>query len=318
MNAANKLTPMTLDHVAPELREPIRKMPSVPVSSVLGRWFLRSAMKVFVREQQYDGVKIEKRTGANGVNVRIYTPSGDVTGAGLLWIHGGGMVIGGAIQDDAFCADTARKLGIIVVSAEYRLAPEFPFPAALDDCHAAWMWLQKSAAELHVDPKRVAIGGQSAGGGLAASLVQRIHDEGGTQPIAQWLFCPMLDDRTAAQHDLDAIGHKVWDNRQNRTGWKSFLAAEPGADRVPDYAVAARRKELGGLPTTWIGTGDIELFFDEDKSYADRLKAAGVACVFDVVTGAPHGFERIAAHTKLAQDYMSRGQVWLGEKLAAG
>lgn len=227
------------------------------------------------------------------------------------------MVIGSAAQDDAFCATTARELGIVVVSAEYRLAPKHPFPAALDDCLAAWNWFQNAAPRWQFDPQRIAVGGQSAGGGLAASLVQRLHDSGGVQPIAQWLFCPMLDDRTAARRELDAVAHKVWDNRHNRYGWRSFLNVEPGAEVVPAYAVPARRSDLRGLPPAWIGTGDIELFFEENRAYAERLSAAGVACTLDVVEGAYHGFESIARSARLTQDYLARARAWLAGRIAA-
>ena len=305
---------MTISEVAPELRRLVRLMPRPPVTSVLGRWVMRQAMKL-MPDGQLEGVQLEKRTTNEGVALRIFTPISGQTGAGLLWIHGGGMVIGSAAQDDLHCAETARDLGIVVVSTEYRLAPEFPFPAPLDDCYAAWAWLQASSAQLKIDNTRVAVGGQSAGGGLAAGLVQRIYDSGGVQPAAQWLFCPMLDDRTAAKLELDAISHKIWDNRQNRVGWHSFLATEPGADHVPDYASPARRTDLSGLPPTWIGSGDIELFFDEDRTYAERLRSAGVDCALDVVSGAPHGFETLARNTKLAQDYLSRARTWLSQKL---
>lgn len=306
---------MTLSHVAPELRRSVERLPQVPVSSALGRWFVRTALRL-QPSARVEGVRIESRTGDNGSRVRLHIPDTPEAGAALLWIHGGGMVVGAAKQDDRFCATTARELGIMVVAAEYRLAPEFPFPAALDDCLAAWSWLQESAEEFHLDRTRMAVGGQSAGGGLAASLVQRLHDLGGVQPVAQWLFCPMLDDRTAAKSELDAMGHRVWDNRQNRVGWRAFLGSEPGASQVPEYAVAARRDDLQGLPAAWIGTGDIELFFDESRVYSDRLTAAGVECMLDVVAGAPHGFETIARETRLAQDYVARARDWLRRKLA--
>jgi acetyl esterase/lipase len=318
MSTNAQLTPMTFDQIAPELRESIQRVPRTPVSSALGRWMARNGANLLLREKQHEGIRTEKRKIDNGITLRIYTPDTRLTDAALLWIHGGGMVIGSAKQDDLFCAETARELGMIVVSTEYRLAPEFPFPAPLNDCYGAWKWLQTSADQLMVDPSRVAIGGQSAGGGLAASLVQRIHDTGGIQPMAQWLFCPMLDDRTAAKRELDLIAHKVWDNQQNFVGWKAFLGTHPGAEQVPDYAVSARRDNLRGLPPTWIGVGDIELFFDEDRTYAERLSATGVDCTLDVVPGAPHGFENInvAGKTQLAQSYLSRARQWLGQKLA--
>ena len=157
------------------------------------------------------------------------------------------------------------------------------------------------------------MGGQSAGGGLAASLAQRLRDEAGVQPLAQWLFSPMLDDRTAARRELDALQQGVWDNRRNRAGWRAYLGTEPGAAHVPAYAVPARRPDLRGLPPTWIGVGDTELFFDEDQAYASRLLAAGVACTLVVIPGAYHGFEAIARDTALVQAYLNRSRAWLAE-----
>lgn len=315
MTTHKQHAPISLAEVAPELRERTRRMPPIPISTALGRWIIRQAFKL-VPDRQVEGVRFEKRTTANGVELRIYTPEDALTGVGLLWIHGGGLVIGNAKQDNGFCAETARQLGIVVISTEYRLAPDFPFPAALDDCHAAWTWLQAAAAELNVDPGCVAIGGQSAGGGLAASLVQRLHDAGGVQPAAQWLFCPMLDDRTAARHDLDGVKHFIWNNRNNRVGWRAYLGIDPGAGQVPPYAVPARRESVAGLPPAWIGSGDIELFFEENQAYAERLQASGVHCTFDVVAGAPHGFESIAANSALAQAYLERSRAWLRQVLS--
>ena len=236
----------------------------------------------------------------------------------MLWIHGGGYLIGAARQDDWLCGPTARELGILVASVEYRKAPEHPFPAALDDCHAGWTWLHDNAAALGVDPARVAVGGESAGGGLAAALAQRLRDADGPRPVAQWLFCPMLDDRTAARRDLDAVRHRIWNNRLNRFGWRSYVDAEPGSDAVPAYAVPARRGDLGGLPPAWIGVGDIDLFHDEDLEYAQRLRAAGVAATFHLVPGGPHGFEGIARNTAISREYVAAARQWLRHALLDG
>jgi acetyl esterase/lipase len=302
--------------VAPELEPIIRRIPHVPVSNTLSRRVTRALMSLSARDRQYDRVQFEKRKTASGVRLRVFTPASGRTGAALLWIHGGGLVIGTAAQDDAFCAETARTLEMVVVSTEYRLAPEHPYPAALDDCTAAWDWLVQSATALEVVPERLALGGQSAGGGLAAALVQRLHDAGGVQPVAQWLFCPMLDDRTAARRDLDALNHPIWNNRQNHVGWRAYLNAEPGTAELPDYAVPARHTDLRGLPPAWLGTGDIELFYAENRDYAERLTAAGVDCTLDVVAGAPHGFEKLAVDTPLAQAYLGRARDWLGQVVA--
>jgi acetyl esterase/lipase len=287
--------------VAPELRGKVRWLPRLPLERP---WALRLVRAAAGRSRPavVPGVDVEVTPGQ-----RVYRPREPRSGLTLLWIHGGGFVMGGAIQDDRFCAETARELGITVVSAEYRLAPEDPYPAALDDCHAAWTRARDHAA----DPGRVVVGGQSAGGGLAAALVQRLADAG-ERPLAQWLFCPMLDDRTAARRDLDRRRHRVWDNRLNRFGWRAYLGTEPGAPIVPPHAVPARREHLAGLPPTWIGVGDIDLFHDEDAEYARRLRAAGVDTTVHVVPGAPHGFEAWAPDTGFARGYLATARAWLG------
>ncbi|QXT63925.1 alpha/beta hydrolase [Tessaracoccus palaemonis] len=254
----------------------------------------------------------------DGAGVHVYRPEGDRPRAGVLWIHGGGFVVGSASQDHARCVRLATDLDVLVVSAEYRTAPGSPFPAALDDVHAAWTWLVGHVDELGIDPGRLAIGGQSAGGGLAAALVQRVHDAPGVQPVAQWLFCPMLDDRTAADRSLDPVRHYLWNNRSNRVGWRSYLGVEPGAPVVPRYAVPARRENLAGLPPTWIGCGDIELFHGEDRRYAEALTAAGVPTVLDVVQGAPHAFESISGGAAVSTAYLRRAEGWLRGHLAVG
>lgn len=160
----DKSAPITLSQVAPELRESIKKIPRTPVSSTFGRWLIRTATKLLLREKSHPGVRLEKHITQDGIPLRIYIPDTRTSNAALLWIHGGGLVVGSAIQDSAFCAETAHTLGITVISTEYRLAPEFPFPAALDDCYAAWNWLQESATHFNIDQHRVGVGGQSAGG----------------------------------------------------------------------------------------------------------------------------------------------------------
>jgi acetyl esterase/lipase len=263
-----------------------------------------------------EGVRITA-VGRAGRGVRVYVPEQRQIDAALYWIHGGGYLIGRAVQDDRLCAATASELGIVVVSAEYRLAPAHPFPAPLDDCLAAWDWLQANAASLGVDPTRIAIGGQSAGGGLAAALVQRVHDRGGNPAIAQWLLCPMLDDRTAARRELDAIGHFVWNNRLNALGWRSYLGAEPGLADAPPYAAPARRTDLAGLPPAWIGVGEIDLFLPEDRDYAERLRDAGVDVEFLTVPGAPHGFEAWASDSPPAEAFLAKARDWLRVRLTA-
>jgi acetyl esterase/lipase len=263
------------------------------------------------------GVEVREHADA-GVPVRVYRPLPGASGAALLWLHGGGLIVGAPRMDDRRCGAFARELGLTVVSVDYRLAPEHPFPAALDDAHAAWAWLQRVAPGFGVDPRRVAVGGASAGGGLAASLAQRLRDEGGPQPAAQLLVYPMLDDRTAARRELDGAGHLVWHNRSNRAGWSAYLGTAPGAPELHDYAAAARRSDLRRLPPAWIGVGDLDLFCGEDRAYAERLEAAGVAVELVEIAGAPHGFDALAPSSPVARAFAAHQHAFLRERLITG
>jgi acetyl esterase/lipase len=300
---------LDIEHVHPELRTATQKLPVPDASKKLIRIAVRLATRV-MPVPKIESVSITT-VKAGRVRLRIYNPATRLTDGGLLWLHGGGLLFGDARQDEALCAQTARELGIPVVSANYRFAPEHPFPAAHDDVHAAWQWLLTHSAELGLDPARLVIGGESAGAGLAAALVQRLHDEGQVQPIGQWLFAPMIDDRTAADESLDSADHWVWNNRANRVGWRGYLGDAFARAELPPYAAAARRTDLSGLPPAFIAVGDIELFCAENRDYAHRLEQAGVPVQLDLVAGAPHGFENWARDTEPAKALLRRAHSWL-------
>jgi len=302
---------MDIARVDPALREALRKTPTPKITNPVGL-FLISRLSRLIPAKDVAGVE-RRAVRVGDLRLRVYVPERP-SGAGLVWIHGGGLVLGAAAMDDTLCGETARDLGVTIVSVDYRVAPRHPFPAAIDDAHAGWRWLQDNAAALGVDLDRIAIGGQSAGGGLAAALVQRVHDEG-DRVAAQWLLCPMLDDRTAADRSLDDARHFVWDNRANLVGWRSYLGDRVGAATLPPYAAAARREDLTGLPPAWIYASDIELFSGEDRAYADRLRAAGVDVTFVAVSGAPHGFEAWAPGTEPARELLAQARTWLGERI---
>lgn len=227
-----------------------------------------------------------------GVRARLHRPTAVAPpGPALLWIHGGGYVMGTAKQVDGLCRRFGHELGITVASVEYRLAPEHPYPAALEDCYSALTWL---AGLPTVDPQRVAIGG----GGLAAALALLARDRGDVTPALQLLAYPMLDDRSATAPPNRS--YRLWGPRSNRFCWKAYLA---GAD--PQVAVPGRREDLSGLASAWIGVGTNDLFHAEDVAYAERLMRAGIPCHVEVVPGAFHGFDLFAPNTAVSQAFFA-------------
>ena len=305
---------MRLDELHPELRMAFRFMPAFPLHNERFVRFSNWALSRVPRRGSIGDVRITDRPLSHGF-VRLYRPPGASSGAGLLWIHGGGMLTGSVAIDDKLCARYARDLKLAVVSVQYRLAPEHPYPAALDDCVDAWHWFLEHASSLEVDPQRIVISGQSAGGGLAATLAQKLHDHGGIQPAGVALLCPMLDDRPAARRELDEKAHFVWNNRNNRAGWSAYLSQPPGSPSTPPYAVAARRRDLRGLPPTWLAVSDIDLLFDEGLGYHERLLACGVDSELHVIARAPHGFEALLPSSRLAQELFRGNHRFLTERL---
>ncbi|MQC18472.1 MAG: alpha/beta hydrolase [Chloroflexi bacterium] len=241
------------------------------------------------------GVTIEDHAapgldGAPDVPVRLYRPRSAATPTpAFYWIHGGGMVGGTVASTDGYCAWIADELGMLVASVDYRLAPEDPYPAPIEDCHAGLRWLIASAPELGIDLARVAIGGGSAGAGLAAGLALLVRDRGEIALCYQHLVYPMIDDRneTASSHAI--LDSRVWNRACNHVGWNAYLGGRAGTDSVEAYAAAARATDLAGLPPTYICVGTLDLFLDEDITYARHLLAAGVPTELHVYPGAFHG-----------------------------
>ena len=217
--------------------------------------------------------------------------NGQEDASGYLHIHGGGYLFGSPEGSDPMNLHLASILNIVILSIDYRLAPENPIPAPLDDCYAALGWLHENAAELGVDPERIGVGGESAGGGLAAALAIKARDEGEYGLCWQQLTYPMLDDRTgSSQHYGDPlVGEFVWTRKLNQYGWSSYLGnAERTAPQVP-----GRLEEFRGLPPAWMFTASLDLFRDENILYAQNLMRSGVACDLVVYPGACHAFQRI-------------------------
>ncbi|MFN8597769.1 MAG: alpha/beta hydrolase [Anaerolineae bacterium] len=291
--------------VHPELRH---KLPQFSFNA-RNLWWLRKLVTLQRPAQMPSDVGIENifipsLDQPTQIRVRVYRPrSLSAPAPILLWLHGGGFVIGKPEMDEATCSEYARTLGLVVVSVDYRYAPEHPFPTALNDGYAALTWVADHAAPLGVDVRRLAIGGQSAGGGLAAALVQFAHDRAEIKPVFQLLIYPMLDDRTVVRTDIVNRGNLMWNQASNRFGWESYLQQPCGLDEVPDYAVPSRRADLAGLPPAWLGVGTLDLFYDEDVAYARRLNESGAACELVVVPGAYHGFDVVTPRATVVRDF---------------
>ncbi len=246
----------------------------------------------------------------DGVFVRVHTPKGLEGPAPCLYaIHGGGYVTGSVDMYDEPFDGWCQEFGIVGVAIEYRLAPEAPYPAALDDCHAGLQWTFDHADQLGIDTAAVGITGGSAGGGLCAALALLLRDRGELEVRFQLLDSPMIDDRqqTPSSRLDDLI---VWSRVSNEFGWRSYLGDLYGRDDVPAYAAPARAEDLSGLPEAYVCVGGADGFRDEDVTYAMRLYDAGVPTELHVYPGAPHGVKRFVG-TRLADRVTADRDDWL-------
>lgn len=232
------------------------------------------------------------------VNLRWYTKTGSKPGSGVFYIHGGGMIFGSVDQYNAVVTDYVARSGVPMLSVEYRLAPEHPHPTPAEDCYSGLAWFVEHATDLGVDPMRIAIMGDSAGGGLAAAVALMARDRKGPELKRQILIYPMLDDRTTVPDpEIGAI--LTWSYDDNITGWHALLGGAGG--EVSPYAAPARAEDLSGLPPAYIEVGALDIFRDEDIDYAKRLFQAGVETELHVHPGAVHAFESFAPDAAVSQ-----------------
>ncbi len=294
--------------VAPELAPYLDYLPDLDFSQGMDafrvpfadrpRAPLPAGLEVVAPEQRF----IPGAPGSPDVRILLYRPPGTHAAPlpALLHLHGGGFVLGDPEINDASNRAMVLEHGCVVVSVDYRLAPETRFPGALEDGYAALTWMHDHARELGLDVARIAIAGESAGGGHAAALALYARDrsrkegarkEGGGPAICfQLLDAPMLDDRTGATTDPHPYcGQFVWSPDKNRFGWRALLGVEPGGPDVPDNAAPARAQDLTDLPPTFIAVGALDLFLEENLEFARRLARAGVAIELHVTPGAYHG-----------------------------
>ncbi len=300
-------------NVDPELRSPLLPFVATSFSDRklrVVRWMFGIPMR------PGPGVSMTMRhVGDPSVPVLVFTPEQrSIPAPGALWLHGGGYVVGTPAFEAAGSGSLARDLGAVVVSPDYRLAPENPFPAGLDDCMTALRWMREHAGELGIDADRIAVIGASAGGGMAAAVGQRSHDEG-IALRAQILVYPMLDDRSALIRDHEGRGRFAWTPDSNAYGWTAYLGRPPRIADAPEYASPARRSDLSGLAPTWVGVGELDLFHDEDVAYAERLKSCGVPCELVTVPGMYHGADGIRPNAKSMRNFRASMMDYLAKHL---
>ena len=235
--------------------------------------------------------------GAPSVKIRIYAPRQTrKSRAALLYIHGGGFIVGSLETEHSVAASLAEKLDVVVVSVGYRLAPEFPYPAGLEDCYAAWCWLHANAEPLGLDKERVAVFGQSAGGGLSAALALLVRDRRAPPMCFQFLGIPELDDRLQTPSMRAFTDTPLWNRPNAEVSWRAYLGEsyKPGTDDVPAYAAPARAENLQGLPPAYISAMEFDPLRDEAILYGLKLLAAGVAVEMHTFPGTFHGSSLVA------------------------
>lgn len=289
--------------IAPQLRSPLLPIASVPYTALtLPAW------RTSFRLPRWSGPKVSVTTrcfGDEDIRVRVTTPVSEAKLRPLVvWLHAGGMIAGSPQFEGPTAGNLARTLDAVVAAPDYRLAPEHPFPAALDDCVNTVKWAIAHADHLGIDPNRIVLAGASAGGGLAATCSQRCYDEG-IEIRSLALLYPMLDSQTTL---LPTRAGVAWSSSSNGFAWSSYLGQQlDAADPLP-YSATSRRSDLRGTPPTWIAVGDIDILRAESTEYAQRLRESGIACDLIVVPGMYHAADILVPwssrmrllHTELA------------------
>lgn len=300
---------MNLELVDAELLKALEVSPELDIWADIDR--ARSEANAWLEQQpkvNIDGrIHIEDQwiqgsPGSFNLRVRVYRPV-NVTERlpALLWVHGGGYVMGCPEGSDRFLVELLTSVPCVVISVDYRLAPEHPFPVPLEDCYTALKWLASNADQLNLDQRCIAIGGASAGGGLAAALAVLARDRGEVSVTFQMLLCPMLDDRNVTPSSYRIMDPRVWSRKDNLRAWAAYLGRSGDTSVMVKYTAAARIKNLENLPPTYIAVGSLDLFVDENINYAQRLNQADVPVELHIFPGGYHAFEFDVSDAQLAK-----------------
>ncbi|MBD3142014.1 alpha/beta hydrolase [Microbispora bryophytorum] len=290
--------------ITPEMIEPLRAAPfTAPIEEVLS-----------TRNLNHTVVTVPGPDG--DLTASVFTPRRkSAPGAGIYFLHGGGMVIGDRFTGIENILDAAEEHHAVVVSLDYRLAPEHPDPAPVEDAYAGFVWTAAHAADLGIDPDRLLLAGTSAGGGLAAGVALLARDRQGPAAMAQLLMSPMLDDRDETVSSRQYSGSGSWSRESNDTGWNALLGERRRSKAVSVYAAPARATDLSELPPAFIDVGSAEVFRDEDVAYASRLWASGVQAELHVWAGGFHIFDGAAPHAALSVAALQARTAWVRRTL---
>ncbi|MET8356349.1 alpha/beta hydrolase [Micromonospora sp. NPDC005171] len=310
--------------IDPELLVPLTELPHMPPLGPEVIEQLRHFPQPSI-ETQLDGRAISRREVAvpasDGVPIplSIFSPTDRAAGAPCVyWIHGGGMMWGDRFSNIDIPLEWLDRFGAVVISVDYRLAPEATGTTLVDDCYQGLLWVAENAADLGIDPARIVVAGASAGGGLAAGVTLMARDLGGPAIAAQLLSCPMLDHRNSSTSSLQYSGlDGVWTREMNEFGWRSVLGDHTG-ENVSAYVSPALADDLSNLPTTYIDAGTAEVFRDEDVTYATRIWAAGGQAELHVWAGGFHGFSALFPHVRVSDAARRTQADWLARVLEPG
>jgi acetyl esterase/lipase len=302
-----------LSRVDPEILPALLRLPVFDLQDVDGmrreqRELYRAAARPLSGDVATEDFWVVTESDGDQVLVRSYRPTGSETASlpCVFWVHGGGHVRGSVELDEPVVEQLVLDVGCCVLAVEPRLAPESPFPASVEDSMTALVWAFSKATELGIDAGRIAVGGASSGGGVAAALCLLARDRTGLPICFQWLVYPMLDDRNVSQSSFQVEDPRLWNRESNLLAWSYYLGdIDRAGQDVSPYAAPARMPDLSRLPPTLIQTGELDLFRDEDLDYGHRLRANAVPTEILLYPGAVHGFDRISPEAQISSKFRS-------------
>lgn len=309
----------TLAQIAPEDAPEMTAEGLVAERAAMDQWFPSFEAAIGDHPIDFAEHAVPGPEGAPDVIVSVLSPRGlkeriaaGAAPVGAMYnIHGGGMMVGNRRMDVPRLVDLVLEFGIVAATVEYRLAPEHPDPAPVEDCHAGLVWMSASAEMLGIDPERIVIMGGSAGGGLSAGVSLIARDRGTVKIAGQMLLCPMIDDTNTTPSSYHYLRGNTWTRQRNLLGWQSLLGDRVGTDAVSIYAAPYRAKDLTNLPAAFIEAGSAEMFRDENVEYANRIWASGGTVELHIWSGGFHGFDFFAPETELARAAIDARRSWL-------